>query len=150
MGGPQTPPSAGWYRDPSGGHGFRYWDGSQPRSGRGAPHVQRTRIWLDPLPEGVRLRTSIGRSPDIVMVSATDRAKLVPRLAKAAEAIFPDGAIWAAWPKKSANMPTDIIEHAVRELALPLGLVDNKVCAITEVWSGLRVVWRKENRAGRP
>lgn len=108
------------------------------------------REWLRPLPEAVRLRTSIGRAPDIVVVFATERAKLASHLAGAAEAIFPDGAIWAAWPKRSAKVTTDITEDTVREIVLPLGLVDNKVCAINEVWSGLRVVWRKENRIGDP
>lgn len=108
------------------------------------------REWLRPIPEGVRLRTSIGRAPDIVVVFATDRARLEPGLVEAAKAIFPDGAIWAAWPKRSAKVATDITEDTVRELTLPLGLVHNKVCAISEVWSGLRVVWRKEKRTGGP
>lgn len=61
-----------------------------------------------------------------------------------ADAIFPAGALWYAWPKRSSRVPTDITEDTLREVALPLGLVDNKVCAISEIWSGLRVVWRKE------
>lgn len=101
---------------------------------------------LHPLPDGVRLRKSIGLSPNIVVVFATDRAKLAGRLPRVAEAIFPDGAIWVAWPKRSAKVATDITEDTVRDVALPLGLVDNKVCAISDIWSGLRVVWRRENR----
>lgn len=113
------------------------------------------RDWLAPLPDGVRLRTSIGRSPEMVVVFATDRAELRRRILEAAQAIVPDGAIWAGWPKKSSKVATDIDEHVVREIALPLGLVDTKVCAISDVWSGLRLVWRKEHRArpgrdGRP
>ena len=57
-----------------------------------------------------------------------------------------DGAIWVAWPKKAAKVPTDITEDTVREVVLPIGLVDVKVCAIDETWSGLKVVWRKELR----
>jgi hypothetical protein len=62
----------------------------------------------------------------------------------------PDGSIWIAWPKKSSGVETDITENTLRELFLPTGIVDNKVCAIDETWSGLRFVVRKENRAGWP
>jgi len=61
--------------------------------------------------------------------------------------VFPNGALWIAWPKKSVGVVTDVTEHVVREVALPLGLVDNKVCAIDETWTGLRFVWRTERRA---
>jgi hypothetical protein len=57
-----------------------------------------------------------------------------------------DGAIWVSWPKKSSKVPTDITEDTIRELALPLGLVDIKVCAVDETWSGLKLVIRKEHR----
>jgi len=57
-----------------------------------------------------------------------------------------NGGLWIAWPKKASKVPTDVTEDTVREVFLPLGLVDNKVCAIDETWSGLRVVWRRENR----
>ena len=60
-----------------------------------------------------------------------------------------DGGLWVAWPKKASKVPTDITEDTVREVCLPLGLVDNKVCAIDDVWSGLRVVWRKELRPAK-
>jgi hypothetical protein len=63
-----------------------------------------------------------------------------------AEAIFPDGAWWVAWPKRASKVPTDMTEDVVRDVFLPHGLVDNKVCAIDDVWSGLRVVWRTERR----
>jgi hypothetical protein len=62
------------------------------------------------------------------------------------KAIFPDGAIWVAWPKRSSKLPTDMTEDVVRDVFLPHGLVDNKVCAIDDTWSGLRVVWRKHLR----
>jgi hypothetical protein len=106
------------------------------------------RDWLAPLPDGARLRKSIGTEPDVVIVFATKRAVLERNLLKAADAVYPDGAVWAAWPKKSSKVPTDITEDTVREIALPRGLVDNKVCAVSEVWSGLRVVWRRELRCG--
>ena len=60
-----------------------------------------------------------------------------------------DGGLWIAWPKKASGVPTDITEDTVREVALPIGLVDNKVCAIDETWSGLRVVWRRELRTAK-
>jgi hypothetical protein len=60
--------------------------------------------------------------------------------------IFPSGGLWVAWPKRASGMLTDMHEGVVREVALPLGLVDNKVCAINATWSGLRVVWRRERR----
>lgn len=104
------------------------------------------RDWLAPLPESVRTRKSIGRSPDVVVLFAKRRASLQVRVEDAASAVFPDGSIWVGWPKKSSKMATDISEDVVREIALPLGLVDTKVCAISDVWSGLRIVWRKELR----
>jgi hypothetical protein len=60
-----------------------------------------------------------------------------------------DGGLWIAWPKRASGVPTDITEDTVREVALPIGMVDNKVCAIDDTWSGLRLVWRKELRAAR-
>jgi hypothetical protein len=83
---------------------------------------------------------------DVVLcfvTSYTALAKHVPVLGKA---VFPDGSLWVAWPKKSSGVATDVTEDSIREVALPLGLVDNKVCAVTDVWSGLRLVWRKERR----
>jgi len=104
------------------------------------------REWLAPLPAAVRLRKSIGEDPDIVVVFATRRQTLARWIESSSDAVFPNGAIWAAWPKRASGVPTDITEDTVREIALPLGLVDTKVCAISDVWSGLRVVWRKELR----
>jgi hypothetical protein len=103
---------------------------------------------LGELPPGVELRPWIAGQPaDIVMVFTTQRARLEAELPAAAEAIFPDGAIWVAWPKKASKVPTDMTEDVVREIALPARLVDNKVCAISDIWSGLRVVWRRQHRS---
>ena len=77
----------------------------------------------------------------------TTRADLERRLDTILKAMDVDGGLWVAWPKKASGVATDITEDTVREVALPLGLVDNKVCAIDDTWSGLRVVWRKELRA---
>jgi hypothetical protein len=104
------------------------------------------RSLLDPIPDGVVFRSALRGEADVVMLFVVERTELERRIATAEKAIFPDGAIWIAWPKKSSKVPTDMTEDVVRAVALPRGLVDNKVCAIDEVWSGLRIVWRKENR----
>ena len=62
------------------------------------------------------------------------------------EAIHPDRVLWVAWPKRASKVPTDVTEDVVRDVALPLGLVDTKVAAIDATWSGLRLVWRRERR----
>ena len=99
-----------------------------------------------PLPAGVELGQRMGRATDIVHVFSTKRAQLGKALRAALAKLRSDAVIWASWPKKSSKVPTDITEDVIRELALPLGLVDIKVCAIDEVWSGLKRVVRKENR----
>ncbi len=75
------------------------------------------------------------------------RAELLRRdIETLSQSIFPNGALWVAWPKKTSGVSNDITDHVVRQVALPLGLVDNKVCAIDEYWTGLRLVWRRQNR----
>jgi hypothetical protein len=74
------------------------------------------------------------------------RSELVEAISVYKEKINQNGAIWVSWPKKAAKMATDVTEDTVRDVALPLGLVDIKVCAVDEVWSGLKLVIRKENR----
>jgi hypothetical protein len=101
---------------------------------------------LQPLPAGARVVRDLRGHRDVIVAFFTARAALEKRLAALTNAIFPDGALWIAWPKKTSKMPTDITEDVVRAVALPTGLVDNKVCAIDEVWSGLRLVVRLENR----
>jgi len=76
----------------------------------------------------------------------TARAELEERLGQLAGAIHPDRLLWIAWPKRASKVPTDMTEDAVRDVALPLGLVDTKVAAIDGTWSGLRLVWRRERR----
>ena len=104
---------------------------------------------LAPLPEGARVVHDLRGHRDVVVAFFTARAALEQRLAALTKAISPDGGLWIAWPKKAARVPTDITEDVVRAVALPTGLVDNKVCAIDEVWSGLRLVVRVENRRTR-
>jgi len=101
---------------------------------------------LDPLPAAVRFSSKVDGTVDIVHIFSTKRAPLSRALASYREKLDPSAAVWVSWPKKSAKMPTDITEDVVREVALPLGLVDIKVCAIDDVWSGLKLVVRKELR----
>jgi hypothetical protein len=102
------------------------------------------------LPDDVtRLKTP--RAPiDVAVVFVTKRADLEKRWPAVTKALAPDGGFWVAWPKKASKVPTDMTENVVREVALPRRLVDNKVCAIDDVWSGLRLVVRKEHRATWP
>jgi hypothetical protein len=111
---------------------------------RGAPEgFERT---LGALPDGTRLKGRVTPPVDVVVAFFTRAGELHRRLDGLARAIYPDGGLWVAWPKRASGVPTDITEDVVRELALPLGLVDNKVCAIDHTWSGLRLVHRLENR----
>ncbi len=101
---------------------------------------------LGELPENVTVRTAARGTADVIVLFTTQRALLEARIDTLGASIFPDGAVWVAWPKKASNVPTDMTEDVVREVCLPRGLVDNKVCAIDETWSGLRVVHRVERR----
>ncbi len=101
---------------------------------------------LEPLPGGVTVRTRAAGRADVVISFHTERRDLERRLPALLRILDVDGGLWIAWPKKASKVPTDISEDTVRELFLPRGLVDNKVCAVDDVWSGLRVVWRRERR----
>jgi len=107
------------------------------------------REWLAPLPEGVRFETKVSAQVGVVHVFADRRAALQVRLEALRTRIAPAAAVWVSWPKKAARMPTDLTEDTIRALALPLGFVDVKVCAVSDVWSGLKLVIRKELR-GQP
>jgi len=102
---------------------------------------------LGPLPDGAR-RVARPDAADVVIAFATAHETLARHLEGLAAAIFPDRTLWVAWPKRASKVPTDITEDVVREVTLPLGLVDVKVAAIDETWSGLKLVWRREHRAG--
>ena len=101
---------------------------------------------LGELPEGVAVVRRLGGSRDLVIAFVTRRADLARRAEALKAAIAPDGMVWVAWPKQASKVPTDITEDVVREVALPIGLVDVKVCAIDATWSGLKLVIRKELR----
>ena len=105
---------------------------------------------LAPLPAGVTVLRRLAPDLDVAVLFVTERRVLARRFGEAAAALTPAGGLWVAWPKRASKMPTDVTEDVLREVGLPHGLVDNKVCAVTEVWSGLRFVWRVENRAARP
>jgi hypothetical protein len=101
---------------------------------------------LSPLPNRARLGAEL-HGADLVLLFTRSRSELLDRVGELGEAIYPDRALWIAWPKKAPGVPSDVTEDVVREIALPLGLVDTKVCAIDATWSGLRLVWRRELRA---
>jgi hypothetical protein len=83
---------------------------------------------------------------DVIVVFVSWRAELEAELGRLRDRMAPACGLWVAWPKKTAQVPTDMSDNVVREVALPTGLVDNKVCAIDETWSALRLVIRRENR----
>ena len=101
---------------------------------------------LGALPAGTRLARRLGRDLDLVIVFVTERARLERDWPRLAAALKPAGMLWVAWPKKASKVVTDMTEDVVREVALPKGWVDTKVCAVDDVWSGLRCVLRVENR----
>ncbi len=101
---------------------------------------------LEGLPDDVSLSRRKRSNVDLVMCFNTSAEKLESDVELARSVIPPDGVIWTAWPKKASKVPTDITEDRLREMFLPTGLVDVKVCAIDETWSGLKFVIRKELR----
>jgi hypothetical protein len=101
---------------------------------------------LDDLPAGVTVKRQARGKADVVVAFFTEQRDIERRIDALGRMIFPAGGLWVAWPKKASGVATTMNENVVRAVALPLGLVDNKVCAIDETWSGLRVVWRRERR----
>ncbi|MGH9126725.1 MAG: DUF3052 domain-containing protein [Acidimicrobiales bacterium] len=102
------------------------------------------------LPPGVTVARQLRGHFDVVVLFTVQRAELQRRIDRIGEAIFPAGAAWIAFPKRAAKMATDMTDHAVRGVALPLGLVDTKVCAVDERWTGIKLVWRTERRKKSP
>jgi len=101
---------------------------------------------LEPLPARVHFSSRMTDVTDIVHVFSTRRAELQGMLSRYRQTLKPTGMVWVSWPKKAAKASTDITEDTIREIALPLGFVDIKVCAIDDLWSGLKLVIRKELR----
>ena len=100
---------------------------------------------LAPLPEGVKRVRKVDDA-DVAHIFVTARARLDKELRAALPKMKQDAALWISWPKKSAKVATDITEDTIREVALPLGLVDIKVCAVDETWSGLKLTRRRGSR----
>lgn len=101
---------------------------------------------LGTMPEGIVIREDVETELDFIHLFAREKERLAADLLWLKDKITKDGMIWVSWYKKSAKIPTDVTEDVIREVALPLGLVDIKVCAVDEQWSGLKLVWRKELR----
>jgi hypothetical protein len=102
--------------------------------------------WVAPLPAGVRLVRRTPKLPVAVHLFTTARDELQRRLEALRASLDPGGYVWVSWPKKSAKVPTDITEDVIRAVALPMGWVDVKVCAVSDVWSGLKLVIRRSER----
>ena len=104
------------------------------------------RLWLGDLPKGAVLVTGTINPVEAAHVFATESAFLNMTLSKLRHELKQDGFVWVSWPKKSSKVSTNITEDTIREIALPLGFVDVKVCAVSEVWSGLKLVIRVSER----
>jgi hypothetical protein len=104
---------------------------------------------LGELPVGVAVRRAARGPLDVIVAFFIDRSRLEQRLTALRTALEPAGGLWIAWPKRASGVATDLTEDVVRELGLAAGLVDNKVCAIDALWSGLRLVYRLADRPSR-
>jgi hypothetical protein len=101
---------------------------------------------VNPVPPNVAISSRIAKGIDVWHIFTNSYSELESKLPTLIKAIHPGGTIWVSWPKKSSGVPSTVTEDSIREIALPLGLVDVKVCAIDEIWSGLKLVVRKELR----
>jgi hypothetical protein len=104
------------------------------------------RSWLGDLPDDVTIVSKPGRRMEAVHLFVTKRADLAKALGTYRDRLESDGFVWVSWPKKASKVPTDITEDVIREVALPIGFVDVKVCAVSDVWSGLKLVIRRSLR----
>jgi hypothetical protein len=102
---------------------------------------------LGELPPGATLHSRLSRTSPFIHRFVSRRLELQADFGRLAHSLADDGALWISWPKKTSGVATDLNENLIRDLGLPLGLVDVKVCAIDEVWSGLKFVRRLENRS---
>jgi hypothetical protein len=101
---------------------------------------------VEPLPVGVAFEARASQKIDVAHIFVTKKEVLAERLAVLRQMLRPDATVWVSWPKKAAKVPTTVTEDTIREMAFPHGFVDVKVCAVSEVWSGLKLVVRKELR----
>jgi hypothetical protein len=104
------------------------------------------RAWLGALPAGVRIVSKVGKPLAAVHLFVTKRAALKAKLTIYRRQLEQDGFVWVSWPKKASKVETDVTEDVIRDVALPMGFVDVKVCAVSDVWSGLKLVIRKSER----
>jgi hypothetical protein len=119
-------------------------EGARVRLVNAPPNFDET---LGVLPDGTRMVSS-GSGLDVIVLFTASRSELQKRFVSLARSLDPAGGLWIAWPKKSSGVDTDLDQTAVMEVGLAQGLVDNKVCAIDDTWSGLRFVIRKKDRPG--
>ena len=116
----------------------------------GAPEGFVTLLREGEFPEDAVLHTAAEKQPaDVVVFFTKSESELRRAIARLEKSITPAGGLWIAWPKRASGVTTDMTEDLVRDVALPRGLVDNKVCAIDETWSALRLVVRREHRSKR-
>ncbi len=104
------------------------------------------KAWLGELPDGVRIISRTTKPIQAAHAFVTKRADLAKFVKIFRAQLVPTGFVWISWPKKSSKVPSEVTEDTIRELALPTGLVDVKVCAVSEVWSGLKLMIRKSER----
>jgi hypothetical protein len=104
------------------------------------------RALLEPLPAHVVFDSQIGPRTQLVHLFVTRKEELSKALRTWRKTLNPEASLWVSWPKKTSKVATTVTEDAIREIALPLGFVDIKVCAVSEIWSGLKLVIRKELR----
>jgi hypothetical protein len=104
---------------------------------------------LEPLPPAVMLLRQARAPLDVVLLFATRRAEIERRVPELARRLDPAGGLWTCFPKRASGVATDVTDHVLREIILPLGLVDNKVCAVDDTFTGVRFVWRRELRSQR-
>jgi hypothetical protein len=109
----------------------------------GPPGYRKT---LGPLPERVNCTEQLGEKLDFIQLFVTSQTELKRRFKEAKRCLAADGSLWISWPKKASGMASDLNEDAVRKIGLELGLVDVKVCAVDETWSGLKFVYRLKDR----
>jgi hypothetical protein len=102
-----------------------------------------------PLPDGVTITTKMSAATDIAHLFCKSKAELTAGVEKALPKLKEGGALWISWPKKASGVPTDVTEDVIRQVILPMGLVDIKVCAVDETWSGLKLMRRTRSAPGK-
>ena len=102
--------------------------------------------WISPLPPGVKLKTKLANEMDFIHLFIKEQKIFVKEFIRCKKFLKKDGMMWISWPKKASKVATDLDENIIREFGLKNGLVDVKVCAVDEVWSGLKFMYRIKDR----